>query len=334
MIVGTEEEIHIAGGSTNSIQALKNIRNKTNALLVVKLGSKGCILIEQEIPKKLQDLTLYQSFKVDVFNVLGAGDGFMGGLLRGWLKNESWETTFKYANACGALAVSRHGCTPAYPSFIELEYFIKNFSNIHFEVRKDKKLNQLHWSTAIRKEKQKEILAFAFDHRSQLEEIINQKEKITRFKELCFEVVKKAKEQHPERTIGFLCDERYGLDILNQATGQNFWIARPVELPKSFPLEFEREESLGSYLKEVPLQQCIKCLFTHHPKDDPSIKQQEIKKLKGLFQVCRDLELELLLEAIPNKKYPYKIEHLTTIIQSIYDAGIYPDWWKIRKSNK
>ena len=28
----------------------------------------------------------------------------------------SWPTTLKYANACGAFAVSRHGCTPAYPS--------------------------------------------------------------------------------------------------------------------------------------------------------------------------------------------------------------------------
>ena len=329
LIVGTEEEIHIAGGNTNTIQALHNIRKTTQALLVMKLGSEGCVLIKQEIPKQCKDLKIYRSFQVDVFNVLGAGDGFMGGLLRGWLKNENWETTFKYANGCGALAVSRHGCTPAYPSFIELEYFIKNFSHIHFEVRKDKKLNQLHWSTATRKTKETEILAFAFDHRIQLEEIITQKEKITHFKRLCFEVVKKAKKQHPERTIGFLCDDRYGLDILNEATGQNFWIARPVELPKSFPLEFEGGESLGTYLREVPNQQCIKCLFTHHPKDDLSIKQQEIVKLKELFKVCRDLELELLLEAIPNKKYPYKIEDLITIIQSVYEAGIYPDWWKL-----
>ena len=32
---------------------------------------------------------------------------------RGWLTGEDWPTSLKFANACGAFAVSRHGCTPA-----------------------------------------------------------------------------------------------------------------------------------------------------------------------------------------------------------------------------
>ena len=47
----------------------------------------------------------------------------MAGLLRGWLNNEKWSTSLTYANACGALAVSRHGCAPAYPSLQELNFF-------------------------------------------------------------------------------------------------------------------------------------------------------------------------------------------------------------------
>ena len=61
-----------------------------------------------------------RNFSIEVFNVLGAGDGFMAGLLRGWLRNENWSTSLDYANACGAIAVSRHGCTPSYPSWKEL----------------------------------------------------------------------------------------------------------------------------------------------------------------------------------------------------------------------
>jgi 5-dehydro-2-deoxygluconokinase len=45
-------------------------------------------------------------FPIEVFNVLGAGDGFMSGLLKGWLDGEDWETALTYANACGAFAVS------------------------------------------------------------------------------------------------------------------------------------------------------------------------------------------------------------------------------------
>ena len=60
-------------------------------------------------------------FPVEVFNVLGAGDAFMAGLLRGWVRDEPLEHALRYANACGALVVSRHGCAPAMPSWAELE---------------------------------------------------------------------------------------------------------------------------------------------------------------------------------------------------------------------
>ncbi|MEZ5476889.1 MAG: PfkB family carbohydrate kinase [Thiolinea sp.] len=40
----------------------------------------------------------------------------MSGFLRGWLRDEDDQTCTAYANACGALVVSRHGCAPAIPS--------------------------------------------------------------------------------------------------------------------------------------------------------------------------------------------------------------------------
>ena len=68
-----------------------------------------------------------------LFNVLGAGDGFMSGLLKGWLDGEDWPTSLKYANACGAFAVSRHGCTPAYPSWEELQFFLARGRTGHIQ---------------------------------------------------------------------------------------------------------------------------------------------------------------------------------------------------------
>jgi 5-dehydro-2-deoxygluconokinase len=66
-----------------------------------------------------------EGFPIGVFNILGAGDGFFSGLLKGWFDGEGWSSALKCANACGAFAVSRHGCTPAYPSLEELEFFLK-----------------------------------------------------------------------------------------------------------------------------------------------------------------------------------------------------------------
>ena len=41
LIVGTEEEFHIAGGSTNTIEALRAVRKVSNATLVCKRGAAG-----------------------------------------------------------------------------------------------------------------------------------------------------------------------------------------------------------------------------------------------------------------------------------------------------
>src|SRR5690606_4160829 len=116
-------------------------------------------------------------FPIEVFNVLGAGDGFMSGLLKGWLDDEKWPRALEYANACGAFAVSRHGCAPAYPSLAELNFFLKR-GVTRPDLRNDPELEQIHWSTnrrALKGESRgnpwQDIRVFAFDHRMQLEQM-------------------------------------------------------------------------------------------------------------------------------------------------------------------
>jgi hypothetical protein len=84
----------------------------------------GAAAFTGAIPDTLDDGEAGPGFPIEVFNVLGAGDGFMSGLLKGWLDGEAWPVALTYANACGAFAVSRHGCAPAYPSWEELRFFL------------------------------------------------------------------------------------------------------------------------------------------------------------------------------------------------------------------
>ncbi|WP_244471283.1 PfkB family carbohydrate kinase, partial [Rhizobium ecuadorense] len=98
------------------------------------------------IPDNLDEGISGEGFPVEVFNVLGAGDGFFAGLLKGWLDGEDWPTALRYANACGAFAVSRHGCTPAYPSLQELNFFLER-GMTRADLRNDPELEQIHWST-------------------------------------------------------------------------------------------------------------------------------------------------------------------------------------------
>src|SRR6185436_19050203 len=115
----------VAGGSTDIGVAMRNVRARTRALLILKQGPRGCIAFESGIGAALEGGVSAGGFPVEVFNTLGAGDGFMAGFLRGWLRDEPIETCCRYANASGAIVVSRHGCAPAMPTSIELARFLE-----------------------------------------------------------------------------------------------------------------------------------------------------------------------------------------------------------------
>ena len=192
LIVGTEEEFHIAGGSTDTVAALLAVRAVTDAVLVCKRGARGAAAFTGAVPETLDAGEKGPGFPIEVFNVLGAGDGFMSGLIKGWLEDAPWPRTLEYANACGAFAVSRHGCTPAYPSASELAFFLER-GVIRKALRKDEELEQLHWSTN-RHADWSHIRVFAFDHRMQLEEMEGSSpEKIGAFKELCLAAALKSR---------------------------------------------------------------------------------------------------------------------------------------------
>lgn len=327
LIVGTEEEFHIAGGTTDTLAALRAVRAVSQATLVCKRGARGASAFAGAIPDSLDDGETGPGFPIEVFNVLGAGDGFMSGLLKGWLDDETWPVALKYANACGAFAVSRHGCTPAYPSWEELQFFLKR-GIVTPALRHDAALEQIHWSTNRRKD-WTEVRAFAFDHRAQLEEIDGATpERIGRFKELCLDATVAVAQGRDG--FGLLCDNRLGRDALHRAAGQGLWIGRPVEWPGSRPLTLEPElgPDFGG-LSEWPLEHVVKVLCFCHPDDAPALRAEQEAVITRLFHACRRNRLEMLLEVIPSKVGPVDDQTTATLIRRFYDIGIYPDWWKL-----
>ena len=327
LIVGTEEEFHIAGGSTDTIEALRAVRAVSGATLVCKRGAAGAVAFEGDIPGTLDDGQTGPGFPIEIFNVLGAGDGFMSGLLKGWLDGEDWPTALKYANACGAFAVSRHGCTPAYPSWEELQFFFQRGIK-QSDLRNDEELEQVHWATN-RLDDWPSVKIFAFDHRLQLEEMEGYtKAKGAAFKELCLDAALKV--QNGQAGYGILCDNRIGRSALHRASGSGLWIGRPTELPGSRPIQFESElgEDVGS-LREWARENVVKLLVFCHPDDDDKTTKMQIARVKRLFTAARRNGLEFLLEIIPSKVGPVNDTTSATLIQAFYDAGIYPDWWKL-----
>ena len=327
LIVGTEEEFHIAGGTTDTIQALRNVRKVSTATLVCKRGPMGAVAFADEIAETLDEGQSGPGFPIEVFNVLGAGDGFMSGLLKGWLTDRDWPTALTYANACGAFAVSRHGCTPAYPSWAELEFFLQRGVK-EKALRKDAELEQVHWATN-RKGDWSTMRVFAFDHRMQMEELDGATpEKIGQFKSLCLDAC--AQVANGQRGYGVLCDSRLGRDALYKAAGTGLWIGRPVEWPGSRPLTLEPEigPDFGG-LNEWPLEHVVKVLCFYHPDDPAEMRAEQEATVTRLFHAARRNRLEFLLEVIPSKAGPVDDETTAQVIRRFYGLGVYPDWWKV-----
>ena len=327
LIVGTEEEFHIAGGTTDTIAALRAVRAVSDATLICKRGPMGAAAFTGTIPETLDEGQSGPGFPIEVFNVLGAGDGFMSGLLKGWLDGEDWPTALTYANACGAFAVSRHGCTPAYPSWEELRFFLERGVKVP-ALRKDAALEQIHWSTNRRGE-WPEMRVFAFDHRMQLEDLPGATpERIGAFKQLCLDAALAVADGKPG--YGILCDARLGRDALWRAAGTGLWIGRPVELPGSRPLRTEPEigPDFGG-LSEWPLDHVVKVLCFCHPDDDAALWAEQEATVLRLFHAARRNRLEFLLEVIPSKAGPVDDDTTARVIQRFYDLGVFPDWWKL-----
>jgi 5-dehydro-2-deoxygluconokinase len=329
LIVGTEEEIAAAGGEEDVLAALRAIRARSKATIVLKRGPMGCMVYEGAIPANIEDGVTGPAFPVEVYNVLGAGDAFMSGFLRGWLKGEPLATCATWANACGALVVSRLMCSTESPTFVELEYFLRHGSTDH-AVRRDAALNHLHWAST-RRPAPDGLMVFAMDHRWQLVEMADAAGKphsvIPQFKLLAIRAADKVAQGRPG--YGTLLDGTYGQDAMFLAAQKNLWVARPVERPGSRPLEFEVGADLGSHLVEWPVTQTVKCLVLYHPDDDAALKKLQHRELLRVNDAARMLGRELLIEVIGAKFGAMDDHTVARSLTEIYALGIKPDWWKL-----
>jgi 5-dehydro-2-deoxygluconokinase len=329
LIVGTEEEIHIAGGSTDTLAALRQLRRITAATLVVKRGAQGCVVFTGSIPASIDDGLVGRGFPVEVYNVLGAGDGFMAGLLRGWLRDEGWTRACLYANACGALVVARHGCAPAMPSWTEMTDFLARATEIR-RPHDDAHLAHLHRVTTGRKS-WPQICALAFDHRRQFETLAEKHgapaERIRRFKELIAAAAQKGAERI--EGAGIIVDSIYGRVPLYAATGGTLWIARPIEKPGSMPLAFESDVDPAIELRTWPAEHVVKCLVQYHPADPANLKAAQEERIGQLYRACVTTGHELLLEVIPPRERGDQGHAVIGAMRRFYALGVRPDWWKL-----
>ena len=335
LIIGTEEEWLIAGGVSDDLMAsLRCVRGHTQAVLVVKRGPLGCSVIEGDVPAALDDALTVLGERIEVLNVLGAGDAFASGLLSGLLRGKTWAESAAIANACGAIVVSRHGCAPAMPTPAELDHWFSGHR--HPRPDQDPHLAHLHRVTAARPQ-WPELFVLAYDHRAQFEDLARQAgvdgARLPGLKQLLNAVVADV-ERDPgcEGRMGVLIDGRIGEAALHDATGRGWWLGRPIERPGSRPLRFDGTHSLATQLVHWPREQVVKCLVFYHPDDAAALRAEQDEWLQQVWEATRASGHELLLEVIPPKDMLAPGDTGEAVLRAIrhfYGIGLKPEWWTV-----
>jgi 5-dehydro-2-deoxygluconokinase len=328
LVVGTEEEIRIAGGSTDTHAALRSIRELSDATVVLKVGAMGALVFPGSIPDDLEDGVKVPGFPVEVFNSVGAGDAFMSGFLSGWLREEPLEECLRLGNACGAIVVSRHGCSPAMPTEAELEYFLASDEKPR-RLRDDDWLEHLHRATT--RKAPGELRVLAVDHRWQLEEAADDlgvdRGCLRELKVLLGRAFRRVAEQ--DGSTGLLVDDVYGDKALDELTGSGSWIGRAIEVAKSRPVEFVGGPNVAATLRAWPVEHVVKCNLYMHPEDDAETREIQEHRVLQLYDACLANDRLLLLEVQATPGTTYDGDSVTRLLSRFYEIGVRPDWWKV-----
>ncbi len=329
LIVGTEEEIGVLAGVEGNEKAVQHLQTLTNATIVLKRGEQGCIVYSPKSPDNDETGITGQGFSVTVCNVFGAGDAFMGGFLRGWLRHEPIETCVTWGNACGAMVVSRHGCSPESPTMPELKTFIEQKSR---PPQKDDEetLNHIHWATT-RKDRHEEVKCLAIDHQWQFEKWARESNKgiaeIRHFKSLLFSAASKV--LAVKKNLGLLVDDLYCEQFIPRIDPRSWFVARRTEVHNVTPLRFLEGPAISSTLRTWPRQHVAKMLVYDHETDEQSLREKQLQAAVTLYQSARKTRRTLMLEPVPTPGKPVDERSTAMIMERLYAAGIKPDWWKI-----
>ncbi|MDQ6640301.1 MAG: 5-dehydro-2-deoxygluconokinase [Pseudomonadota bacterium] len=322
LVVGTEEEIRIAGGDIDTVQALRVIRSKTAAPIVLKRGAAGCAVFDGAIPSSIEEGIVDSGFPVDVFNVVGAGDGFLSGFLSGWLRDASWSECCRRGNATGALVVSRHGCSPASPTAAELEWFLAGGARDR-ALHRSAELAYVHRATT-RRPRPTPVLVIAADHIAPLEALPKIPGRtIAGLKRLIAVAALSLAPRHPH--LGILLDDVEGEEPLYLLGSDIPWIGRKIERTGPTPLMFRDGLTAAVLLSRWPRHQIVKCLV---PLESDTTRELQNERLLELHHATTMYEMELLLELV----HPDTAEGARSTrerIEAIQALGIKPDWWKL-----
>jgi len=121
VVIGNDEEFALLGGSVAAGLDLARALGRGALFAVYKRGALGSVTFtpEAEIETGI--------FPVTALKPMGAGDGFMGGLMAGLAAGRTLEDALRRGAATAAMIVAGIGCAPASPDTAALDAFMGRY---------------------------------------------------------------------------------------------------------------------------------------------------------------------------------------------------------------
>ncbi|RRT69860.1 hypothetical protein B296_00012789 [Ensete ventricosum] len=117
----------LTGQESVEDEVAMQLRRPTLKLLLVTLGEKGCKYYTEDFHG------IVESFAVKQIDTTGAGDAFVGALLRRIVQDQSvlqderrLRELLRFANACGAITTTKKGAIPALPNASAAMQFLES----------------------------------------------------------------------------------------------------------------------------------------------------------------------------------------------------------------
>ena len=118
VVIGNDDEFSLLAGGYDKGQSFARSLSEKALFVVYKRGAKGSVTFTQDY-----------SFATGIYPVtalkpMGAGDGFMGGLMAGLAQGHTLEAAVARGAATAAIVVAGFGCAPASPTTADLNSFL------------------------------------------------------------------------------------------------------------------------------------------------------------------------------------------------------------------
>lgn len=122
-LIVNESEIHLLShievtDMPSAKRAAMKLLNQGSEAVILTLGSKGALLATNE------RMEYFPAHPVEVVNTTAAGDAFTGSFVATLVKTSDLTESMNYANAAGALAVTKFGAQISLPSYDEVQSFL------------------------------------------------------------------------------------------------------------------------------------------------------------------------------------------------------------------